>query len=335
MKKVYIITGANGFLGNHIVRKLAAVETNEVRALVLPEDRMHVLDGVHCNIYRGDVTDKSSLHAIFEGTENAELYVVHCAAIVSIKTRYNPRVYDVNVNGTKHVIEKVLEKSAKLVYVNSVHAIPEKPNHEVMTEIYDFDPEQVVGQYAKTKAIAAKALLEAVEKRNLNACIMHPSGLIGPNDFGNSHLTQLIIDFVNGRLRACVRGGYDFVDVRDVADAIICACEKGQRGACYILSNRYMEVKELLDLISDVWHTKRIKTVLPMWFAKLTAPLSELYYAFLKQPPLYTRYSLYTLKSNSNFSNEKAQRELGYRNRDLRETIEDTLHWLKANGRIN
>lgn len=71
-----------------------------------------------------------------------------------------------------------------------------------------------------------------------------------------------------------------------------------------------------------------------MWFAKFTAPLSELYYKILKQPPLYTKYSLYTLTSNAHFSNAKAKRELNYKNRDIKETVKDTLEWLKLNGRI-
>lgn len=335
MKKIYIITGANGFLGNNIVRKLIENKENEVRALVLPQDNVNSLEGLNCKIYRGDVTKKESLDLIFQTPKNAELYVIHCAAIVYIKSKYNPKVYEVNVNGTKNIIEKVLEKNAKLVYVSSVHAIAEKPNNEIITETSKFDPNKVEGQYAKTKAEIANYVLEMVKKKNLNACIVHPSGIIGPNDFGNSHLTQLIIDFANGRLKACVKGGYDFVDVRDVADGIINACDKGKCGECYILSNRYVEIKELLDMISEVRNTKLIKSILPMWLAKLTAPLSEIYYALLKQPPLYTKYSLYTLKSNSNFSNEKAKKELGYSNRELKETIEDTINWLKENNRIN
>lgn len=335
MKKVYIVTGANGFLGNNVVRKLVESGGHEVRAFIMPEDRADSLDGLDCAVYKGDVTDKSSLDEIFEVEEpDAELYVIHCAAIVYIKQKYNPDMYEVNVNGVKNIIEKVLEKGAKLIYVSSVHAITELPNRELMAEIKDFDPDLVEGQYAKTKAEIAGFLLEAVKSKGLNACIVHPSGIIGPNDFGSSHLTQLIIDLANGKLKACVKGGYDFVDVRDVADGIISACEKGRPGECYILSNRYITVKELLDAASDAMGAKRIKTVLPMWLAKLTAPLAELYYAILKQPPLFTRYSLYTLTSNANFSNEKAKRELGFRNRELSGTVADTVAWLRARGRI-
>ena len=334
MKEVYIITGATGFLGNNIIRELQKFKDAEIRALVLPGDRTPSLAGLNCRIYHGDVTRKDTLDEIFRTEDGAEIFVIHCAAVVYIKSKPNPAVYEVNVNGTKNVIEKVLEKNAKLVYVSSVHAIPERPDRQVIIETKDFDPDKVEGDYAKTKAEIANYILKTVETENLDVCIVHPSGMIGPYDFGSSHLTQLIIDCANGRLKACVNGGYDFVDVRDVTDGILSACRRGKKGECYILSNRYIEVKDLLDMITDAINIKKIKTVLPMWLARLTAPLSEIYYAVLKRPPLYTRYSLYTLTSNANFSNEKAKRELGYKTRDMKETVQDTVKWLREEGRI-
>lgn len=334
MKRLYIVTGANGFLGNNIIRRLERDEENEIRALVLPGSSTEALKGLRCRIFYGDVTRPETLEELFSGLNGTTCFVIHCAAMVYIKSKQDHRVYDVNVTGTKNIIEKVLEHGAKLVYVNSVHALPEKPNGEMMSEIREFDPDRVKGQYAKTKAEAARYVLEAVRTRGLNACIVHPSGIIGPGDFGSSHLTQLILDFANGRLTACVKGGYDFVDVRDVACGVLRACDRGEAGECYLLTNRFVEVKELLDQVSEVRGVKKIRTVLPMWLARLTAPLSELYYAALKQPPLYTSYSLYTLTSNSNFSKAKAEKELGYRNRPLEETVKDTVKWLEDQGRI-
>ena len=251
MNNRWIVTGANGFLGNTIVRRLAENEENEIRALVLPGTDTRPLEGTGCRIFEGDVTQEASLRPLFEGWQGGGLYVIHCAAIVHIKSKCNPQMREVNVNGTKNVAEKALEAKARLVYVSSVHAIPEKPEGETMVETTDFDPDAVEGQYAKTKAEAARYVLDMTRTRGLDACIVHPSGIIGPGDFGRSHLTQLIVDFANGRLKACVRGGYDFVDVRDVADGVINACFHGEAGECYILSNRYVEVKELLDMVSD------------------------------------------------------------------------------------
>ena len=330
--KTYIITGANGFLGNNIVRELQGQDC-EIRALVMPGDKLHSLDGLRCTLYEGDVTKPETLGEIFAVEDGSETVVIHCAAIVTVKSKFNQKVYDVNVGGALNVAEKALSIGARLVYVSSVHAIPER-GQKVIGETKEFDPELVVGQYAKTKAETANALLKMSRERGLDVVIVYPSGMLGPYDFGHSHLTQLVLDFCNGKLGACVKGGYDFVDVRDVAAGILSAAERGRTGECYILSNRYVEIKELLDTVSEVRGTKKIKVVLPMWLAKATAPLSEAYYALLKQPPLYTRYSLYTISTHVTFTHEKAAKELDFSPRPIRDTVSDTVAWLSAQGRI-
>ena len=330
--KTYIITGANGFLGNNIVRELQGQDC-EIRALVMPGDKLHSLDGLRCTLYEGDVTKPETLGELFAVEDGSETVVIHCAAIVTVKSKFNQKVYDVNVGGALNVAEKALAIGARLIYVSSVHAIPER-GQKVIGETKEFDPELVVGQYAKTKAETANALLKMSRERGLDVVIVHPSGMLGPHDFGHSHLTQLVLDFCNGKLGACVKGGYDFVDVRDVAAGILSAAERGRTGECYILSNRYVEIKELLDTVSEVRGTKKIKVVLPMWLAKATAPLSEAYYALLKQPPLYTRYSLYTISTHVTFTHEKAAKELDFSPRPIRDTVSDTVAWLSSQGRI-
>ncbi len=326
MNKIYIITGANGFLGNNIIRKLEQEKNSEIRAFVLKGESIKSLENLKCKIYYGDVTKKESLASVFENTEGKEVFVIHCAGIVYIKSKYNPLVYNVNVNGTKNIIDKVLNINAKLVYISSVHAIPECDG--VITETVDFDPNRVEGLYAKTKAEAAKYVMDAVKTKNLNACIIHPSGIIGPNDYGNSHLTELVKEVASGKLFACVKGGYDFVDVRDVADGVINACNKNTKGECYILSNKYITIKELSDIICDCVKRKKINIVLPIWIAKIFALFFEIYYNLKKQTPLFTKYSLYTLSSNANFSNKKAKEELNFKNRDMIDTIKDTIKWI-------
>lgn len=334
MKDIYIITGANGFLGNNLVRVLSRDSNNQVRALVSSLNRAEALQGLDCEIFEGDVTKAETLTEIFAVPADARVHVIHCAAIVYIKSKPNPAVHEVNVCGTKNVAEKTLAVGGKMIYVNSVHAIPELPRGEVMKEITDFDPANVEGIYAKSKAEAARLVLDMVKIRGLDACIVQPSGIIGPYDFKTSHLTQLIIDVATGRLKAGVKGGYDFVDVRDVVAGIISACTRGKSGECYILSGHYISVTDLLQMIARAAGRKPIKTFLPLWLAKMTAPLSEIYYNLRKQPPLYTKYSLYTLESNARFSHDKASRELGYSSRQPQVTIDDTINWLKQAGRI-
>ena len=328
MKRVYIITGVGGHLGNTVARELlAAGET--VRGFALPNEDVTMLYGDAVSIVRGDVRDKSSMEPLFYGLkDDDEVYFIHCAGIVSVATKYDQRVVDVNVRGTENVVSLCKEHSVKkLVYISSVHALPELPHGTVIHEVEGFQPESVIGLYAKTKAAATQIVLDAV-KSGLDATIIHPSGIIGPNDYGHGHLTQMVINYLNGTLTACVEGGYDFVDVRDVADGVIAAADKGKKGECYILSNRYIPVRELLNTLSRVTGGKNITTMLPLWFAKMTAPLAELYYKIRHESPLFTRYTLYTLTSNARFTYEKARRDLGYKPRDISTTIKDTVSFL-------
>lgn len=335
MKKIYIVTGANGFLGNNVIRKLIKTDTGaEIRALVLEGDDPVSLRGLDCKIFYGDVTKKESLKDIFNVDKDDDVCVIHCASYVYIKAKKNPDVKRVNVGGIKNIVDEVLRINAKLVYVSSVHAIPELDGNKEMSEVVSFNPDSVHGIYAKTKAEASEYVLKAVREKGLNACIVQPSGIIGPYDFGKTHLTQMIIEFGNGRLKACVKGKYDFVDVRDVADGVIAAIEKGEKGECYVLSNKQVYIRDILDIVAEVMGKKKIKTMVPIWLAKLGAPICEAYYNLKKKTPLFTSYSLYTITSNSNFSHKKADEKLGYSNRDFYDTIKDTVEFLIEQGRI-
>lgn len=333
MRDLYLVTGAAGHLGLTVVEELKK-QGKAVRALVLPGDKATDKLPKGIQICEGDVLKCTSLDAFFSHESDESLTVIHCAGVVSIASRFIQRVYDVNCKGTQNILEMCETYGAKkLVYVSSVHAIPELPKGQVMTEIDNFHPADVVGQYAQTKSAASACVLEAA-KRGLNASIVHPSGICGPNDWGRGHLTQLAIDYCKGRLPAGIDGGYDFVDVRDVARAIVACCEKGQRGECYILSNRYVTVREMLDLFHEVTGLRRVRLYVPVSLAKAFAPLCELYYRIARRTPLYTSYSLATLTGNSNFSHAKADRALGYTVRPFQETVADTVAWLKKAKRI-
>ena len=330
MREIYLITGAAGHLGGTLVKKLHD-RGKQVRALVLPGEK-NIPDSAE--IFYGDVRDQESLHGFFANLENRDVIVIHAAGIVTIASKYNQNVYDVNVTGTKNVTLLCQKyKVKKLVYVSSVHAIPEKPTGQVIAEVTDFSPEKVKGLYAKTKAEATAFVLEQARK-GLNVNVVHPSGICGPYDKGRGHLTALVSDYCQGRLTSVVKGGYDLVDVRDVAEGIISCCEKGKSGACYILSNRFYSVREIIRLLHEVTGKREIKHVLPNWFIDLTAPLAEVYYKIRHQPPLFTAYSLYTLRSNALFSHEKADRELGYAVSDMKQTLLDTVQWLVKSNRI-
>ena len=324
MEKTYLVTGACGHLGGTLVRLLERTGA-QVRGLRLPSEQAR--DRAHVTYYPGDVRDRDSLRPLFRGLAGREVVVFHTAAIVDISGEVTPQMRDVNVNGTKNILALCREYGVKrLVYVSSVHAIPEKDGYAVLREVDRFSPRQVTGGYAKTKAEATQAVLDAAAQ-GLDAVVVHPSGILGPFDGAENHLVQLVKEYAGGKLPACVKGGYDFVDVRDVAAGCLAAAEKGRSGQCYILSNRHYEVKEVLAMAKTLCHGRRLP-VLPMWMAQAAEPLLGWVARVKKQRPLYTKYSLYTLRSNDRFDHGKATAELGYRPRDLRQTVRDTLRWL-------
>ena len=280
------------------------------------------------NYYFGDVTNPETLRPLFENTFGSEVYVIHTAGIISIENNVSEKLRQVNVGGTKNIVDLCKEyKVKRLVYVSSVHAIPEGEKSETLTEISHFSPDEVIGGYAKTKAEATQIVLDAA-KEGLNAVVVHPSGILGPYDNSGNHLVQLVKDYIKGKLPACVKGGYDFVDVRDVAAGCLLAAEKGRQGECYILSNRHYEIKDILALAKTIGGGKRIP-VLPMWMAKMAEPFLRKAAEIRKRRPLYTKYSLHTLTANDKFSHEKATKELGYHPRDIKTTIADTLFYIR------
>lgn len=321
MSKTYIITGANGFLGNNIIRELQKTD-NEIKALILPQTSTLPLQNQQCKIFYGDILNKDSLTPLFKNSQ--DITVIHCAAMVYIKSKANDLVRQINVIGTKNIALKALEYNAKLIYINSVHAIPETSG--IITEVNNYSPDKVRGIYAKTKAEAAEYITKL--KNKLNSIIIQPSGIIGPFDFGNTHMTRLIEQLVQNKLPVIINGGYDFVDVRDVSKGVILADEKGISGESYILSNRFVSIKEIAETITTFLEREKTPIELPSQLIKPFVPLCELYYNIKKETPLFTKYSLETTSSNIRFSHEKATNFLGYQPRDIKETIIDTVKWL-------
>ncbi|MDO5678239.1 MAG: NAD-dependent epimerase/dehydratase family protein [Propionibacteriaceae bacterium] len=316
----WLITGAGGFLGNVLVRELLA-RGEHVRAGI--RRNREALKGLECEQVVIDITKPETLPAAFEGLPHP-ITVVHCAGMVSIAGVVSPMLQKVNVEGTRNMLEAAKRAGAgTFIHISSVHAIPEKPG--TMREVTHFDPEAVIGGYARTKAEATQLVLDGTGMRRI---IIHPAGITGPGDFDDSHLTRLVRDLASGQLKVVVPGGYDFVDVRDVVSAIIEAQKRGRDGEPYIISGHYASVPEIAGVVSQLTG-RRPPAVVPMWLAKTFAPLAEFSAKLRKAAPLFTSYSLHTLAAPSNFDHSKATRELGHRPRPLAESLADTVAWLK------
>jgi len=318
----YIITGIGGHLG-HAITKALLERKERVRGLLLPGQKPN-FTGVE--YIWGDVTQPESLLPLFRNDEEP-VCLIHAAGMVDATGRMSQKLYDVNVGGTKNILALCRQFQVdKLVYVSSVHAIPEHRKLTVQAEISQFDPALVEGGYAKSKAEATQAVLNAAAS-GLPAVVVHPSGILGPYDDGQNHLVQLVRDFALGRLPACVKGGYDFVDVRDVAQGCILAAEQGVPGECYLLTGQYHEIREILGITAEMTGRKK-PVVLPTILARMGVPLLDFLAKRQNRRPLYTNYSLDTLGSRTRFSHRKASEALGYRTRDIQTTICDTLRWL-------
>lgn len=329
MKRLYIITGANGHLASTIIKYLKKEECH-IRGLILPTEENKDTETV--KYYKGDITKVETLHDIFGQTDDYDkVDVIHAAGLISIKDEITSQLYDVNVNGTKNIISQCFKYSVKrLLYVSSVHAIPEGDDLSVIKEVPVFSKNNVIGAYASTKAEASQAVIDAVQN-GLDAVIVHPSGIVGPYDNGGNHTTQLIQLYLSGKLPAGVTGGYDFVDVRDVAKGCIAAAKKGMRGESYILSNRYTTVADLLEYMRAATNGRK-KVCFPLTVAKLAAPVFEWIGQVRNSRPLFTKYSLATMDSNGRFSHDKATMQLGYSPRDMRDTVADTIKYLQQNA---
>lgn len=334
MKTLILVTGANGHLGYNICLRLRKLHY-DVRALVLPNDDLDRLTYLGVTVVPGDVTDTSTLGPFFDGVDQYDkVHLIHAAGIVSISSKKIDLLHKVNFEGTKNIIDCVFQYNIdRFLYVSSVHAIEEAPMQDVISETTEFDEEKVLGDYAKSKAKTTKYVRSRMAD-GLNAIIVHPSGIVGPYDYGNGHLTMMIEEYLNGKLTSRVKGGYDFVDVGDVANGVIDALFKGEIGEHYILSGHYVDLDDFFKLLKQYAGKKYLIHVLPTWFARICAPLAELYYRLRGKPPIYSKYSLYTIESNAKFSSEKAHKAFGYTPRPFETTIQNTVRWLVFAGRI-
>ena len=334
-RTLYLVTGAAGFLGSHICRQLLD-RGESVRAFVLKGDPAVKYIPEKVGIVTGDFCDINSLENFFKVPDDTQTIILHVASMVTVNPDYNQKLMDINVGGTKNIIEKCLEhpECKKMVYVSSSGAIPELPKGQKIREVKQFDSEKVVGWYSKTKAMATQAVLDAVKKEGLNACVVHPSGILGPQDYAIGETTGTIIKIINGEMPVGMRGSFNLCDVRDLAAGCIAAADKGRTGECYILGNEEVTLKEMCELLDKDLHCGTCKLYLPLGLAKLLAKQMEKKAEKTGKKALMTTFSVYNLERNNTFDYSKAKKELGYHTRSYAETLHDEAVWLKEEGKI-
>jgi nucleoside-diphosphate-sugar epimerase len=318
---MWLVTGATGHIGNVLVRKL--IERGEkVRALILPGESVESISGLEVEAVEGNVLNLDSLYKSMQGIKG----IFHLAGVISIMPGSDETVRKVNIEGTKNILQIAKEMMLeKFVYTSSIHAI-QRMEEGIIDETLPFDPDNPYGEYDRAKAEATLEVQKAAQA-GLEAVITCPTGVIGPYDFRGSLMGEVIRTAAETKPTLYVDGAYDFVDVRDVADGLITAAEKGKRGDSYILSGQKTSVRYLLETVREITGKHFFQMKVPFDLAKFAALFTPMYYSLAHVTPRFTPYSLEVLRSNANISHAKATRELGYQPRSLYESLKDTVRW--------
>ena len=328
--KTALITGGSGHVGANLVRELTARDY-KVRCIDFDGDH-RAFDGYTVELIKGSVTDKESLDKAFAGVD----VVFHTAAIISLERKNKNLIRSVNVDGTKNVCEVALKHNVKkLIHFSSVDAFIREPLDDPLLEDRPLvvDPNTV--PYDLSKADAQRIVLDFCNK-GLDASIIHPSGIFGPNDFKPSLFGQEFIKIANGKRPYSINVGYDYVDVRDLCTTAVNCVEQGRSKQNYIVGGNYMDFVYMADIISDELGKKLLRGTLPFFTIYLSLPFYFLQSIMSNSPRAITLDSIHTIKvQNKNIPSKLSKDELGHYPRPVVETISDTIRFFKDSKFIN
>jgi dihydroflavonol-4-reductase len=222
-----------------------------------------------------------------------------------------------------------------MVHFSSIHAFDAVPLDGVIDERRPLAPSnKKVLTYDRSKADGEREVIAGIE-RGLDAVVVNPTAVLGPNDFRPSPMGQVLLDLYRRKLPALVDGGFDWVDVRDIVSGAIAAAERGQRGDKFLLSGTHKRLDELAQMVEAITGTRAPRFVSPMWLARFGAPFATAYAKALGRAPRFTSQSLHALRNHQRVSSERARQKLGYTPRPLSETLADTFAWFRSAGAIS
>ena len=332
MSAKVLVTGASGLVGANLVRTLVE-KGRTVRALVHTDHR--ALLGLEVEAVTADVRDQEALERAMHGVE----VVYHLASMISLVMDSWPEVSAINAQGTRNIVAACLKKGVRrLVHFSSIDALRQEPLDQPIREnqplIDDGVSADALGQfppYDLSKAQGEREVLAGIGA-GLEAVIIRPTAMFGPFDFKPSYLGQALIQLSLGRIPALVKGGFNWVDVRDVVTGAIQAEEMASSGACYLLGGHWHTIRQVADLVASFSGQPAPLFAVPMWLADAFSPVMLRLARFNGKQPIYTRVTLTALRGNRQVSSALAESELGYTARPLVETVHDTLAWFQENG---
>ena len=318
-----LVTGANGFIGSAVVRKLLK-DGHEVTAMVRDSSNTSNLDALDIKLVRCDLLN----------TETLESACQHCDSVFHVAADYRlwipdpESMYAANVTGTRNIL-LAAEKSGvkKIVYTSSVATLGLPGNGNPATEDTPTSLENMIGHYKRSKYLAEQEVFKLVASRNIPVTIVNPSTPIGPGDIKPTPTGRIIRDAMAGKIPAFVETGLNIVHVDDVANGHLLAYDKGKIGERYILGGENLSLKELLTRIAILSGGKPPLIKLPHNLVLPLAYFMEFLSRFTGSEPLTTIDAVKMSKSIMHFSYEKAKTELGYQARPADDAIKSAINW--------
>jgi dihydroflavonol-4-reductase len=324
-----LVTGATGFVGSAVARRLLAAG-HQVRALVRATSDRRNLEGLPVELALGDLTDTDSLRAALQGCR----VLFHVAADYRLWVRDPRAMHAANVDGTVALMRAALEGQVEqIVYTSSVATLGLTRDATPADEDTPVVLEDMIGPYKRSKFLAEREVRRLVDTEGLPAVIVNPSTPVGPGDAKPTPTGRMIVDAARGRVPAFVDTGLNVVHVDDVAEGHRLALERGRAGARYILGGENLTLREILTQIATLTGHAPPRLRLPRvalyplaYAAQAWARLSR------RGTPLVTVDELRMARKRMFFSSARAERELGYRARPAAQALEDAVQWYREHG---
>ena len=324
-----LITGSSGHVGSNLIRKLHE-QNYTIRCIDFDGDH-RAYEGYGVEIMKGDITDRDSLHPIFEDVD----VVFHTAALINLDRRFRKAIEVVNIEGTRIVCDVALEQGVqKLIHFSSVDAFYRFPIDEPLLEDRKLIEDEKGMPYDYSKAEGQRIVYDYCEK-GLNASVIHPTSIVGPNDFKPGLPMQAFVDMANGKRKLMPNWGYNFIDVRDLCDAAISAVENGKTGQNYIIGGEYHMYLYIGELIGKQLGKKVVYGALPEFVTYLPLPFEYIRALFTNKPRVLTLDAIHTAQTgNKIVPSTLARKELGHNPRPVEETIFDTIDFFQKRGLV-
>jgi dihydroflavonol-4-reductase len=316
------VTGATGFIGGQVTRRLRA-RGDEVVALVRSPEKAGALKELGCELVEGDLASEEAIRRGVAGCDS----VFHMGAVykVGIPAKEREPMYDSNVRGTERVLDAAIDAGARrIVYVSTVNVFG-NTRGEVVDEGYRRDESDgFLSCYDETKYRSHQVALDRIAK-GAPVVIVQPGGVYGPGD--HSEIGNMVDQTRTGKLRmkAFPELGFNLVHVDDVADGILLAHDKGQVGESYVLGGQLSTMGDLIDKVAELSGRNAPRLTLPPTLAKLSAPLGPLVGPAMGFPPNLGEAIKAAHGVTYYAKDDKARRELGYSPRDLDTGLRQTL----------